>query len=137
MGSIINAISGLVGVVVASVLAYVFWKREWAIQREASERQERRRVQLDLAEKVLQIATALIHEAGIQDSKNSAPRRRLEAELKAMSGPVSKFFSEKVTEAFRRFEFEQREVADASQMLTFVDRAHRLIDALYAETFSS
>ena len=65
----INAISGLLGVVVASALAYVFWKREWAIQREASERQEWRRVQLALAERVLQIATALIHQAGIQDSK--------------------------------------------------------------------
>ena len=72
-----SIIGPLVGVVVASVLAYVFWKREWAIQTEASERQERRRVQLALAEKALQIATALIHEAGIQSNRNSAPRGRL------------------------------------------------------------
>jgi hypothetical protein len=130
-----SIIGPLVGVVVASVLAYLFWKREWAIQRETSERQERRRVQLALAERVTQIVTGLIHVMLVDPHRTPQERDGLIAELKAMSGPLQKFFSPASIEQYRRFEFEQRPINGESQKLVFVDRAHALIDAPYQEVF--
>jgi hypothetical protein len=123
----------LVGSVLTGAIQYFFWKREYAIQREASERQERRRVQLALAERVTHIATGLIHVMLVDPNRTPQERDGLRAELKAMAGPLQKCFSPAANEQFRRFEFEQRPINGEGQKLVFVDRAHSLIDALYQE----
>ena len=118
----------LVGVVVGSVLTAtiqnLFWKR-----------QERRRVQLALAEKVLQIVTGLIQVTLVDPNRRPEEREGLKAELRAMVGPLQNYFSPAALEKVRRFEFEQRSIDNESQKLTFLDRGHALIETLYAEIF--
>jgi hypothetical protein len=105
------------------------------MQHEASERQERRRVQLALAENALRIVTGLIQVTLVDPNRSPEEREGLNAELKALVGPLQRYFSPTAIEKIRRFEIEQRPIVDASQKLTFLDRGHALIEALYAEIF--